>query len=164
MNKVLNITKVCTKCKVELSLDKFGTHKKTKSGIDSWCRKCHSTESVKSHKVRRKTITGYLRSRIWGSRREAINRGIYFNLTLDDLVELYAVQNARCALSNEPMTFITEQGQVLTNISIDRIDSNGDYTKDNIQLVCYIVNAMKNIMTKDELFVWCQKIINNKTN
>lgn len=162
MTKILIATKTCTKCRVDLPLHNFGTHKKTKSGICSWCKNCHNKESTKGHKAKRKTISGYLRSRVWGTKRNANQRGIFFNLTFDDLIELYAVQQGRCALSNEIMTFLTEEGHVLTNISIDRIDSTKGYTKDNIQLVCYIVNAMKNIMTKDELVVWCQKIINQQ--
>jgi len=41
--EVLN--KICTKCKVEKSLDveHFPLHNKTKSGFDSWCRECRSS-------------------------------------------------------------------------------------------------------------------------
>lgn len=39
------LNKPCTKCKEEKPLDKehFPPHNKTKSGFDSWCRKCRAT-------------------------------------------------------------------------------------------------------------------------
>ena len=39
------MVKTCTKCKVEKPLDaeNFPLHNKTKSGFDSWCRKCRAT-------------------------------------------------------------------------------------------------------------------------
>ena len=39
------LTKICTKCKVDkpLSAEHFPLHNKTKSGFDSWCKKCRAT-------------------------------------------------------------------------------------------------------------------------
>jgi hypothetical protein len=39
------LNKLCTKCKEEkpLTSEFFPPHNKTKSGFDSWCRKCRST-------------------------------------------------------------------------------------------------------------------------
>ena len=41
------------------------------------------------------------------------------------------------------MTHTLGRGQVLTNISVDRIDSDKDYIKSNIQFVCLMANLMK---------------------
>lgn len=40
-------------------------------------------------------------------------------------------QKGKCALTGIPMT-VTKSGRTNTNISIDRIDSNKGYTKDNV--------------------------------
>ena len=39
------LVKTCTKCKVEkpLTAEYFPLHNKTKSGFDSWCKKCRSS-------------------------------------------------------------------------------------------------------------------------
>ena len=39
------LTKCCTRCKEEkpLDTDNFPPHNRTKSGFDSWCRKCRSS-------------------------------------------------------------------------------------------------------------------------
>ena len=74
------------------------------------------------------------------------------------LQEKWDEQNGLCALSGTPMTYISGQGLVDTNVSIDRIDSNKPYEKDNIQLICHRLNTMKSNLS-DVLFVdWCKKV------
>jgi hypothetical protein len=41
------VTKVCTKCLQLKSLDSFNKKKKSKDGLESWCRKCTSKASKK---------------------------------------------------------------------------------------------------------------------
>ena len=55
-------------------------------------------------------------------------------------------------------------GSNATNISIDRIDSNLGYVKGNIQLVCYVVNIMKNNFSMNEFIAFCEKILNYNKN
>lgn len=57
------------------------------------------------------------------------------------------------------MTTERGEGTVYTNASIDRIDSSKGYTLDNVQLVCNIVNLMKNTLSIDELCDWCKSIV-----
>lgn len=80
------------------------------------------------------------------------------NLTIADLIELYNFQQGLCALSGEQLTFEFDKGKQATNISIDRIDPTKGYTKENIQLVCYITNIMKNNFPQYEFIKWCKKI------
>lgn len=83
-------------------------------------------------------------------------------LTKEFLLELYHTQGGLCAITGQPMTHIRGQGKVNTNISIDRINSAIGYTQENVQLVCRIVNIMKQDMTQNELKFWCEKILNQK--
>lgn len=89
----------------------------------------------------------------------ARHRNIVHALTKDDLLSLWENQKGLCALSGEPMTCIQGKGHVLTNASVDRIDSSGGYTRDNVQLVCLGVNIMKYSMSKEELISRCSKIL-----
>lgn len=84
-------------------------------------------------------------------------KGVH-TLSQDFLYSLYEKQNGLCALSKIPMTFIHGIGRTRTNLSVDRIDSSKEYTEDNVQLVCGIVNIMKGNMTIIELKYWCEKI------
>lgn len=62
------------------------------------------------------------------------------------------------------MTYIQGSGRHLKNMSIDRIDPNKGYTKDNVQLVCAQVNMMKSDMSLEELYMFCEAKIKNNEN
>lgn len=83
------------------------------------------------------------------------------NISLEYCLELYDLQNGKCALSGIKMTFIkkTDGIKIHTNLSIDRIDSSIGYEIGNIQLVCAITNIMKSTLSTTELQWWCGKII-----
>ena len=84
-----------------------------------------------------------------------------FDISTDYIHSLYIKQNKKCALTGIELTFITKKEKVLTNLSIDRIDSSKGYTKDNVQLVCTVVNLMKLDLDLNEFKRWCQLIANN---
>jgi len=63
-------------------------------------------------------------------------------------------------VSGVEMTHLCGQGNVDTNISVDRIDSTLGYEEDNIQLVCRRVNMMKMDKDLDDLLGWCDAIKN----
>ncbi len=50
-----------------------------------------------------------------------------FNLTVDDLSEIYEAQDRKCALSGVPLEFHSLKG---TNASLDRKDSNIGYKRE----------------------------------
>ena len=81
-----------------------------------------------------------------------------WHLSSFDVIEKWTEQEGKCALSGKPMTHIRGDGAVYTNVSIDRIDNEKGYTKDNIHLVCFIANLMKSTMSVDELVEWCKTI------
>lgn len=86
------------------------------------------------------------------------------DLSLDYLVELWDSQEGLCAVSGVPMTHMRGKGKVMTNVSIDRIDSDIGYVRGNIQLVCYVVNIMKHTLTLTELVWWCDQILDTSNN
>jgi 5-methylcytosine-specific restriction endonuclease McrA len=68
------------------------------------------------------------------------------------LYNCYHRQKGKCALSGIAMTWLTGQGKVDTNISIDRINPAVGYEPDNIQLITYRCNIMKHDMTEEDLY------------
>jgi hypothetical protein len=85
-----------------------------------------------------------------------------------DLKELWDAQGGKCAISGIPMTLdiieedtkVREMKRTKTpyKASLDRIDSNKPYTKDNIQFVCMAVNFMKNEFDNDEIIEFVSKM------
>ena len=90
---------------------------------------------------------------------KSINRE--FSITVLDVMKLYDKQDGKCAVSGIPMTLYSKLGAYSTGVSIDRIDSSKGYVKDNIQLVCIIVNTMKTAMSTDEFLNICKVITEN---
>ena len=85
-----------------------------------------------------------------------------FNITIKQAWELFVKQNGRCALSGVDIMFVKIGGHNKLSIkptaSLDRIDSNGDYTIDNVQWVHKDVNRMKNVFAQDYFIDMCKKI------
>jgi hypothetical protein len=81
-------------------------------------------------------------------------------VTLEDLKNLWEKQQGRCAYTDLPLT---PDGHQINTMSIDRIDSNKDYTVDNIQFVCVPVNRMK-LNLDEDVFLGLASLIaqNNK--
>lgn len=87
---------------------------------------------------------------------QAKERNILFDLSIEDAWTQYELQNRRCALSGVPIVFgISRQ----FTASLDRIDSNKGYTKDNIQWVHKTINRMKGSLPDDELKQWAYLIV-----
>lgn len=80
-----------------------------------------------------------------------------FNITVPFLMELFERQDRKCALSGLPMLTTTHRDQCPEDkrcspdkLSIDRIDSLRGYTQDNVQLLRWRSNCMKNDLTSAE--------------
>lgn len=82
-----------------------------------------------------------------------------FNLIPEDLYELWDKQNGLCAYSKVPLNNIANH---LHMASLDRIDSNLGYVKNNIQLVCTAVNRMKQEFSEQDFLNLCELITNER--
>lgn len=80
-------------------------------------------------------------------------------LTVEDLLELYAKQNGRCALSGIRLTKIVGTGVVNSNASLDRIRPGGAYCRSNIRLVTGFCNSFRGNSTDAELIFFARRIV-----
>ncbi len=79
-----------------------------------------------------------------------------FDIDVAYLSYMWLAQDGKCKLSGEPMT--TTIGSGSTKVSLDRIDSDKGYTRDNVQLVATAANYLKVNMKQAEFLKWCRKI------
>lgn len=125
-----------------------------------WAR--DNKELVKQrNKARRHTIQGKLVSLLTQTRYRAKHvKKFENNLTLDFMKNLYEEQAGLCALSGIEMTVYGTKGSddYWNSISIDRINSNGGYTMDNVQFVCTGINRMKQEMPNQMFIDFCKKV------
>jgi hypothetical protein len=98
-------------------------------------------------------------------RKSAIYRNLEFNITIQDVANLFEKQNGLCSLTRLPIQF-SETNKNLQDsnktASVDRIDSSKGYTIDNIQLLHRDVNQIKMYYDQDYFIKLCKLVaINN---
>lgn len=87
----------------------------------------------------------------------AIERGIPWSLSRDDLDTLWMRQGHRCALSGVILVMWSMPDKRNT-ASLDRIDSGGAYAIDNVQWVHKTLNIMKQSYSDAEFVAWCMRV------
>lgn len=119
--------------------------------------------------------SGDVPKQVWNNiYHSALRREIPFEITIEEIANQFVVQNKKCAISGELLTFgkqIKRNGMspaeyfALTNTaSLDRIDSTKGYVKGNIQWVHKDINKMKQNLTENLFFEWIEKIYNHRNN
>lgn len=167
-NRELIGTKQCSKCREIKALTDYtsSTHMYCKSCNASWRREkrkqTYSKEAEAAKNRKGKDYKSYLSANFPQMRCRAKLKNLSFSITKEDLIILAENQNFLCALTGEPLTFIVGAGRLLTNASVDRIDSTLGYTKDNIQLVSLQVNILKNTLSMTQLYQLCETILRYK--
>ena len=89
------------------------------------------------------------------TRSRAKRDGIEFNLTIEDIVI-----PEKCVFLDIPLTRTQGKGRVWSNASIDRIDNNIGYVKENIQIISLKANVMKSHASLSELIIFSKNCIN----
>jgi len=168
--KLFGKTRVCTKCGKKRNTLQFHwkTDYRTKTKIVKrlhnqcgMCRVKHDNDKYSA------SADAFLRRRISVLKQDCHKRRGRKKVLLnyDKIFKIWKSQSSKmgltCPLSGETMTHILGRGEVLTNISVDRIDSSKDYIKGNIQFVCVMANLMKNKYNNKTLLGWSKKIVNN---
>jgi hypothetical protein len=176
--------KTCTCCKVEKPLVEFGkSSKATGTGYKAVCKICLADKLRKARLANPEKARE--RDRIWASKnKEKIsikNKRRNANLTLDQklislvktaekrgtfkcfitvehLHDVWQRQKGLCAYTKLPLSSEAHQ---LNTVSLDRIDSDKDYTADNIQLVCVPINRMKLDYTESQFIQLCELVAQN---
>lgn len=156
----------CKTCKQYKSLSNFyenSSNIKCRNYYSNECKDCESKRKKRSRIVSydnniEKFFTGLLNGCKGRARR---SKNFNFDLTLEQVLDLYEKQNHKCALSGLEMTTIKGSGHLILNASIDRIDPGKDYSISNIRLICNHVNMMRSNLSDEELLMFCKNILDN---
>lgn len=92
----------------------------------------------------------------------AFARNIEWNVSYDQLDQLWEKQNGLCALTGKQM-IPSNKGNKMTIASLDRIDNSIGYRDGNIQLVLGILNICKNILHNNEFIDMCKEVVKHVT-
>ena len=136
------------KAGVAFTCEKHGVHHK-------WYMNKRDSGIICSYCLKEKFKLSPIKHMLINAKNKSKERNYEYNLCENDIVGLLIKQNNKCALSNIP--FVNEINDKF-KMSLDRIDSNKGYTKDNVQLVCIVVNRMKSDLEQDYFINICKKI------
>jgi hypothetical protein len=156
----MDIHKKCNKCGLLKPIDNFYKSQRGLKCIECTLeigrinkikkRKDPEFKKIESQKQKERRVRLWQNTLINDSKR----RGVDHNLTIDDINELYNKQNGLCYWFKIPLSpsNIKKHPQ---QPSIDRLDQNKGYTKDNVVLSCYSANIGRN---ENDLSVWLEFI------
>ena len=157
-------TKLCVICNTEKNIDDF-----YKSQRGRKCKTCvlNITRTYKRNKRESdefRKLEGLKqkerRVRLWQNTliNDSKNRGIENTITIEDINELYEKQNGLCYWFKVPLNPSNERKHP-QQPSLDRLDRNKGYVKDNVVLTCYSANIGRN---ENDLDTWTEflKLIN----
>lgn len=135
----------CFKCRCTCGNIVVSSKRRLLQRTADYCKACH----LKWY--------GELPSTYWFSiLANAKNRNRKVLITPEEAWSLFERQEKCCALSGIPLVFhkrINEQ-----TASLDRIDSEKDYTLENVQWIHKKLNLMKNHFPQDEFVLWCTRV------
>lgn len=86
-------------------------------------------------------------------------RGLVFDLSIEFLWDLYLKQDKKCALTGRDIIFTSNPRVDLQTASLDRIDSNFGYTRNNVQWLHKDVNLMKQNLGEEYFIQTCKEIV-----
>lgn len=94
----------------------------------------------------------------------AKQRNLEFNITKQELWDLFIKQDRKCALTGLDLNLNDRRcSKLLKTASLDRIDSSKGYIKNNIQWIHKDINRMKQHYSEKDFIYYCNLVSNYKT-
>lgn len=184
MNNIID--KICSCCHINKSIENFGIDKYAKIGYSSQCKqckkqkyrkkfqpnfsitdkrcfKCGEIKSIENFFINRIKKDGYnnrckscsyketLNERFSKWKWHAKNRNIPFNLQLKDLENI----PQKCYYTGIPLTL---KQNCDNTISLDRLNNEMGYDKNNVVFCCGYINYMKNDLSYNQFISTCKQI------
>lgn len=147
--------KICRLCGEEKPTTEFFTQfQKGRLYVKSVCKLCYGKGTSAYRADRMKTIVGTIKQRLMSARGSARKRNHNFDITLQDVLNLFEKQQGLCFYTGQQMG----AGNGGQSVSIDRINTNVGYLKENIVLCCWDANRLKNDFPVDEFIRLCQLV------
>lgn len=152
----------CHVCKTYKDVSEFYKGEKyiCRQGYSRECKDCEKERK----KIKRATQEindrdRFLSRLLSGCKTRALKNNIPFDLTKEQLIELFEKQNGKCALSNLEMQTVIKAGKNPFNVSIDRIKPGRAYSLSNIRLVCNSINTMRSNLSDEEFLSFCKAVV-----
>jgi hypothetical protein len=94
------------------------------------------------------------------ARRRALEKGLAFDLTHEWIYE--RVAKGVCEVTGIPFVLTGEGKNRPWSPSLDRIDPSQGYTRDNVQVVCWMYNAAKGVAGHEDVLKLAEALCTQK--
>ena len=146
----------CEKCNIIKNVSEFYKDRSKSTGLQSYCI-CCLKEKVYESSSKLETYLRYYLSFLKKQNKE-------FDINLADILEIYNIQEKKCALTKELLTYYN--GKCLTlnkyekkfNIKIQKKDNSQGFSKDNIILIGNSISKMIGNMELKEFKRICKLV------
>lgn len=145
--------KICPYCKRKLEFTDENFYGDKKILRRGQCIQCSIKKAIESKTKHWKRLL------LYEAKSSAITRKLEFNLTMEEIDDIYEKQNGKCywtGLEMNPNVI----SKFPSKPSLDRINRHKGYTKDNVVLCCLAINIGRNSSDKE---VFEQFILDLKT-
>ena len=133
--------RICNKCNIIKDMSEFGPKVNGKFGKCSICHQCQKIYAMNN----RNTFDGFMGIILTSAEKHAnfhLSKGRkeagIFDLTLEQLVYLWARQNGKCYYSGIPIVPLSHSNW---QCSLERLDDNLGYIMDNVAFICLELNV-----------------------
>jgi hypothetical protein len=157
-------TKLCVICNKIKTIDNFYKSQRGRKCIDCVLEMARKYKKNRRSNPDFRKIEGQKqkerRVRLWQNTliHDSRYRGVNNSLTVDDINELFEKQNGLCYWFKIPL-IPSNKHKHPQQPSLDRLDRNKGYVKDNVVLTCYSANIGRN---ENDLDTWIEflKLLN----
>ena len=157
-------TKLCVICNKIKTIDNFYKSQRGRKCIDCVLEMARKYKKNRRSNPDFRKIEGQKqkerRVRLWQNTliHDSRYRGVNNSLTVDDINELFEKQNGLCYWFKIPL-IPSNKHKHPQQPSLDRLDRNKGYVKDNVVLTCYSANIGRN---ENDLDTWVEflKLLN----
>lgn len=139
------------------SMKKYRSSDKFKNWQREYRKKQHSDPLKREILLRQKrenSRKNIITRMLANSKKRALKENLEFSLIREDIII-----PEFCPLLEIPI-FPGTKGNYLNSPSIDRVNNNLGYVKENIRIVSSLANTMKNCASKDQLLTFCKNLPN----
>jgi hypothetical protein len=141
-------------------------HKHTSTEARRRRVKAGSTKERDARRTYTQVHKGELRfemsSRVSDAKKRATAKGLKCEITADDMVAMWHLQDGKCALTGWALSL----GGGLTDpycASIDRIQNDLGYVKDNVRLICWMVNKAISAWGEHRFVEMCEAVLGRRS-
>jgi len=149
--------RVCTTCNKELPESEFNAYP-----TGTRRKKCTPCLMLQKNRRRYESMSAsyepYLRNLLSKSKNKR-SKTHSFTLSVSEILSAWEEQGGKCAVSGVALTHHCDgTGTKDFNASIDRINNDEGYTRQNVRLVAYRINIMRHTLSTDMFWWWVKTV------